>query len=117
MKLREMFESKYFRAADLKGQRLTLTIKRVKKEQIGDDKKTVVYFQESDKGLVLNITNSRSIEEITGTDEADVLPGHKIVLYTTVVDFKGRRVDAIRIDKPTATDVSEREESRYYSLV
>jgi hypothetical protein len=59
-----------------------------------------VYFAGKEKGLVLNKTNANMIVEIAGSDETEDWEGVQIVLYSTRVDFQGRRVDAIRVDYP-----------------
>ena len=76
-------------------------------QDIGDDNKPVARFKNKSKALVLNKTNLRSIEEITGTDETDDWRGARITLYPTRVDYQGRRVDAIRIDRPSNDGTSD----------
>lgn len=103
MKLSEAFPSKYLKAADLHGRRVVVTIDSLEMANIGDDTdKLVVYFKGKDKGVVLNVTNANMIAEIAGTEETDEWLGKQIVLYSTKVDFQGRRVDAIRVDYPPA---------------
>lgn len=103
MDINSAFPSKYLKAADLKGHRATVTISSVEMEDIGDDEsKPVLYFDGKSKGLVLNKTNSSMIVEITDNSETDSWTGQQIVLFSTKVDFQGRRVDAIRVDKVEA---------------
>jgi hypothetical protein len=59
-----------------------------------------VYFKGKEKGLVLNKTNGNMIAEVAGDDDTDNWGGASIVLYPTRVDMQGKRVDAIRVDKP-----------------
>jgi hypothetical protein len=98
-----LFPSQYVKAADLTGRRVTVRISHVKVEEVGDDRKPVLYFQNTPKGLVLNKTNAEMIKEITGTSETDHWVGVPIVLFVTKTDFAGKRVDAIRVDRPTTT--------------
>jgi hypothetical protein len=101
MKLGEAFPSKYIKAADLGGRKVTVTIDSAEMANIGDEQdKLVIYFEGKSKGMVLNVTNANMIAEIAGSDETDDWKGVKIVLYSTRVDFQGRRVDAIRVDYP-----------------
>ena len=103
MKISAAFPSKYIKAADLNGRKITVTIDSVEMANIGDDQdKLVVYFEGKTKGFVLNITNANMITEIAGTEETDEWKGVKIALYPTKVDFQGRRVEAIRVDYPPA---------------
>jgi hypothetical protein len=97
VKLSDAFPSNFLKAADLQGRRVIATISHVTFEDIG---KPVVYFKGKEKGLVLNKTNGNMIAEVTGDDDTDNWSGVSIVLYPTRVDFQGKRVDAIRVDKP-----------------
>ena len=98
---RTKFPSKWLRAADLDGPRL-VTIKAVKDEDVAGDgfDKPVAYFHGEEKGLGLNITNCRTIEDILGTDDVDQWIGQPIVLFKTQTDYQGKRVDCIRIRAP-----------------
>ena len=101
MKISEAFPSNFLRVDDLQDRRVRLTIESVSMKQVGGDDKPVVYFRGKDRGLVLNKTNAAMIEEIAGTDQMDDWAGTEIVLYPARVDFKGKRVPAIRVDYPT----------------
>jgi len=101
MNINSAFPSDYLRASDIPpGRRVTVTIEGVSIIKIGDDQRPVVHFQGKQKGLVLNKTNANMIIEITGSDETDEWIGKSICLYSTKVDFQGRRVDALRVDYP-----------------
>ncbi len=98
MDIKDMFSSNYLKTSDLKGRRIVLAIDKVSVEDIGKEKKPVLYFVDKEKGMVLNRTNATTIEEIVGTSETRKWHGKKIILYPTRVDFQGRRVDAMRVD-------------------
>ncbi len=101
MKIGSVFKGDYLKAADLgKGERLNLTISEVIMAELDDGEKAVVHFKNIEKGLVLNKTNANMITEIAGTDETDEWDGIKVCLYSTKVDFQGKRVDALRVDYP-----------------
>ena len=54
MHIESAFPSKYLKGADLNGKTVRATIDRVEIEEVGDgDRKPVVYFRNSDKGLAL----------------------------------------------------------------
>ena len=93
---KDKFPSKWLRAADLDKPRL-VTIKKIAEEEVGDDIKPVAYFHGEERGLGLNITNCRSIEEIAGTDDVDLWEGKTLVIFKTQTDYQGKRVDCIRI--------------------
>ena len=98
MKTSEAFPSNYLKAADLGGRAVKVVIEAVTLEKMGDDRKPVLQFVDKDKTLVLNRTNANRIAEAAGTDEMDDWVGWQITLYACKVDFKGQRVDAIRVD-------------------
>jgi hypothetical protein len=101
MHIDSVFPSKYLRATDLQNNRVTVTITNVAMEKIGNDRRAVVYFLGMEKGLILNKTNAAMLKEIANSPEtADWRI--EVVLYSTKVDFQGRRVDAIRIDRSSA---------------
>lgn len=58
--------------------------------------KPVLYFRETEKGLVLNKTNASTISGLYGP-ETDEWGGKKIALFGQEVDFQGRQVLAIRV--------------------
>ena len=101
MKVSETYtgESKYLKAADLGNRRVTVTIQNTSYEPMkddGTDKKIVVYFQGKDKGLALNKTNAETIAYFHG-DDTEMWRGQPIELFTTMVEYGGKSVPAIRI--------------------
>ena len=101
MNLKQAFPSKYLKADDLQGRRLAVTIQSAEMETIqgdhGKEEKLILRFVNKEKGLVCNVTNANMIAEILGSEETDDWVNGRIVLYSTKVDFSGRRVDAIRV--------------------
>jgi hypothetical protein len=97
----DLFPSKFLKADDVEDADLTLTMKELKQEKMGPDDgegemKPVLYFNETEKGLVLNVTNAKVIQGLYGkTIEKWV--GQKVVLFWTEVGFKGEMKPAIRI--------------------
>lgn len=108
MKKNDMFPSKYLKASDCEDGDLIVTIREVKQEDVGSaakkEVKAVVYFEEVDKGLVLNKTNWNTIEKLTGNEDTDEWAGEKIALYATEVEFQGDMVMSVRVrlKKPAA---------------
>jgi len=101
MNIDSAFPSTYLKAADLGGRRVAVIIRDVLIETIADgEKKPVVYFENKEKGLCLNKTNAHMIVEIVGSAETEEWTGTKIVMFSTKVDFGGKRVDGIRVDYP-----------------
>jgi hypothetical protein len=98
MNIQDVFPSRYVRAADLNGKRVTVTIKHVAVERMGKDNeaKPVVYFRNATKGLVLNRTNAMAIAALYGP-ETDAWAGKAVTLYPTQVRAFGATHDAIRV--------------------
>jgi hypothetical protein len=102
--INEAFPSKYLKASDLKGQQPVVTIDRVDFEPVGQSRemKAVIYFQNKDKGVVLNKTNANKITEITGSALTEEWRGQQIRLYPSVTTFQGEEVECIRVKPVTA---------------
>lgn len=98
----KIFPSRYLKAADLDGREITVTIKDVKLENVGQtkDSRPVLYFRGTNKGLVLNVTNSKRIATMVGSKDTDDWEGHRIILYPTETEFQGDTVDCIRVKAP-----------------
>jgi hypothetical protein len=102
MNINQTFPSKYLKAdGDLPDEgNLILTMDHVQMEDVGSASETelkpVLYFRDSDKGLVLNKTNASTISGLYGP-ETDEWSGKKIALFSQEVDFQGRQVLAIRV--------------------
>lgn len=95
-------QSKFFRAEDLQEEKL-LKIKGVTEEMVGQgadqEKKLVVWFTNSKKGLALNRTNNRTIRGAYGDDTAD-WTGKIIAVFPTQAPFRGHMVGALRVRIP-----------------
>ena len=85
------------------GKPLVLTIRNVKQEVvIGSDGKKeeciVCYFKEDVKPMILNVTNCKTIEKITGTPYIEQWSGNIIQISVKKVKAFGDVVDALRVD-------------------
>jgi len=98
MRIDAAFPSDYLKAADLEGNQVTYTISSVKIEAVGQQKeeRPVLCFDDCEKGLILNKTNSRTISDAFGP-ETDDWTGQRITLYEAMVEFQGKSVPAIRV--------------------
>lgn len=101
MNINNAFPSKYLKSGDLpENGDLALTIKEVSLETVGQDadaeQKPIVYFDETDKGMVLNKTNALTIANLYGP-ETSGWTGKRIALFATEVDFAGKQTLAIRV--------------------
>jgi len=101
MNINNAFPSKYLKSGDIPDDAdLVLTIREVISENVGQgeeaEQKPIVYFQEQDKGLVLNKTNATAIANLYGP-ETDGWTGKRIGLFATEVDFAGKQTLALRV--------------------
>lgn len=106
MDINKAFPSKYLKADDAEDD-LIVTIKGVKVETVGQgqkaEQKPVVYFNEHEKGMVLNKTNAKMIAKIAGSDDTDDWKGVKIRVIATEVEFQGDLVMALRVREAKKT--------------
>jgi hypothetical protein len=99
MDVTELFPSKYLKAADATPP-LTLTIQRVSWEKMKDQEgneedKPVIWFNEQEKGMVLNRTNANTLTALFGS-ETNAWSGQRVVLGTEIVTAFGATKPALR---------------------
>ena len=104
MKTSEAFPSKYLKAADIGSNTWRVTVDEIRREELlapdgRRQTKPVLYFRRIEKGMVLNVTNSRVIEHVYG-EEMDDWVGKELVLYTREVEARGQMMNAIRVRIP-----------------
>lgn len=97
-----MFPSKYLKAVDLAGQAVTLTIEGVTSEQVQmtngrKEPKYAVSFVGTEKQLILNKTNAKTIARVLGEPKAINWKGAKITLKPARCEAFGEIVDCIRV--------------------
>lgn len=102
MDVRKLYDKAYIYSYDLEGKDVTVTIEKV----IGgtligtggkSNKKPVLHFKGTEKGLGLNITNARVIAGLYGGFDSESWIGKRITLYPTTTTFGAATVDCIRI--------------------
>lgn len=101
-KVSEMIVSKFLRKEDFDEDRV-MTIRGVKLEDMpGDsgDQKWVLYFKEDAKGMALNVTSIRVLEQAFG-DDSDNWTGQRVMVYVDPnVSFGGKVVGGLRLRAP-----------------
>lgn len=110
MRVSEMFPKKYATGEDLKGRHLTLTIAAVEQEKSfipgkGEQKIFVIYFENAQKGIILNNRMAYQIAAIYG-DETESWTGKRITIYPVPMTVAGEHRIAIRAKKPANGDTS-----------
>jgi len=103
----ERYPKRFLIAEDLKGKSVVVEIEEEGLEELTDTNgntanKSVLSFVGKEKKLVLNATNWDSIVEITGCEDSCDWPGHKVELFPTTTPVAGRKVDCIRIRRPSS---------------
>jgi|SRR6185295_554951 len=96
-----MIQSKFLRKEDFdEDQVCTIKDVRVEEMQQSSDTKWVLYFKEHAKGMVLNTTTIRVLEQAFG-DDSDMWIGQKVMVYVDPnVSFQGRVVGGLRLRGP-----------------
>lgn len=92
---------KYLKAEHLKGQAFTLTIARVEVEITHprpgvEATSPVIYFRETDKGLIVSPTNQDALTALFGDDIAAAI-GQRVTLRALALRVAGRDVLPIRL--------------------
>lgn len=92
-----LFASRYFRAVDLVGKRVSATIESAEVETLRDGvEKLVVYFKGRENGLVVNKTNYDILSGAYG-HETDAWHDQDVVIFTEKVSFQGTTANGIRV--------------------
>lgn len=107
MNINEVFPSNYLKADDMKGKDYLVIIKNVVMKELGQGKdaetKAVVYFEKTEKGLVLNKTNATTIAGFYG-GETNGWIGKKITIGPRKTEFQGRAMMALRVSPKKPDD-------------
>lgn len=102
---RNLYDTDYIGVWSLGGEDRTVVIKRVKGGEVGGQdgrkkqRKILVFFEQFEKAMVLNVTNAKTIAGMYGNDVRGWL-NKRVTLYATTTKFSGEVVDCIRI-RPT----------------
>lgn len=78
---------RFLAGEDFAEKTIELTVKRAVKEEAFNSKTgknesvTVLYFNETDKGIILNLTNSRAIDRLMKSDKFEDWIGKKIPFF------------------------------------
>lgn len=103
------FDYRFISAEELDGKEVILTISGIERDEVysvsarAKEKKAALKFKETDKMVILNATNARSITTILGTPQVEQWVGKRICLYPVAIQAFGQNVEAIRIKKVPAS--------------
>lgn len=103
---KKLVDTNYLGSWDIVGGRLVLQIVKIKQERIFNQNKnaeescTVAYFSdERYKPMILNKTNCKTMQKLTGSPYIEKWAGTRIEIKTEKVKAFGELVDALRISK------------------
>ena len=98
--VKDMIQSKFLRKEDFDEDQIC-TIRNVKLEDVGRDdnpeQRWVIYFKEHAKGMVLNVTTIRVLEQSYGGDTANWIGRQATVYVDPNVSFGGKVVGGLRL--------------------
>ena len=96
----DMFPSKYLSAEDLDGKPMLVTISGLEPAQMRDGAtKYVLSFDGQQKGLILNVTNGKSLAKSFGKDSG-LWMGKEVELYAIDTEYAGDPCKGLRLRKP-----------------
>lgn len=111
---KKLTDPNYLGSWDLQNGSITLTIKRVEQKQIFNQTKqkeeACVIAEFTDPGIkpmVLNKTNCKTIQKLTGTPFIEAWAGHRIEIKVEKVKAFGEVVDALRVSKTAPAAVQK----------
>lgn len=111
------FDIRFLAGEDLE-KPFTLTIKSVIRDKVFNKKLNThepvnaLIFEETEKLMALNKTNSRMISELVGTQRVEKWPGNKIILEQKIVKAFGETHKVIRVkNKIVKNFIPEQDES------
>ena len=98
--VKDMIQSKFLRKEDFDEDQIC-TIRNVKLEDVGRDdnpeQRWVIYFKEHAKGMVLNVTTIRVLEQSYGGDTDNWIGRQATVYVDPNVSFGGKVVGGLRL--------------------
>ena len=102
------FPGAFFKATELIGKRLTVTIAGVEKQEMSDGRvKPVLRFEEDERGLVLNVENRATLADRFGRETKGWV-GKKVTLITRSVQGPNGPCQGIRFaDAPVGEQIND----------
>lgn len=107
-KINEMLPSSYLKQSDFDEAGLIVTVQRVEEKNVAredepPEHKWIVYFNEYEKGMVLNTTNINGLAKACNSDDTDHWAGKEVVVYVDPnVGYGGKTTGGLRIKKYSA---------------
>lgn len=106
MKLSDLYPRRYATGHDLDGKAYTLTISHVQLEEMRPNRnapaelKPVLYFENSEKGVIMSRTMAYQVAGVVGSEETDDWTGKRITIYPKPMMVAGKQRVGIRARAP-----------------
>lgn len=104
-KVSEMIPSSYLKQSDFNEAGFIVTVSHLEKKNVAQadeapEHKWIVYFNEFEKGLVLNSTNIQALAHACNSDDTDDWKGKEVIVYVDPnVGFGGKVTGGLRVKK------------------
>ena len=104
-KISEMLPSSYLKQSDFNEAGFIVTISYIEQKNVAPndepaENKWVIYFNEFEKGMVLNSTNIQALAKATGSDDTDDWKGKEVIVYVDpTVGYGGKVTGGLRVKK------------------
>ena len=97
----DYYGGKYLKAEDVQSKPFVGVIERVKGEKMNDGRmKAVVYFENREKGCVLNATRHKFMVAVAKSKNSDDWLGVKVAVRAGTTDFGGKEVGCVEFSAP-----------------
>ena len=119
MDLKKFSTGNYLKAEDVKTIAKLWTILSDEEREMPDGHKAILVLETMTpkdghvkKDFTLNVTNINRLDECFGTMDTEKMIGKKLVLCVEKTEFKGQRVDGVRVNVEETVSVNKLKEVR-----
>ncbi len=107
MRISEIFQSRFLKAADLGGREARVVIDHVEMVDLDADQpqRPALFFVGKSKSMVINRTNGELLAKSFG-DDCDAWRGRSVIIFCSQTVFQGRVVDCLRLRIPAGQQPS-----------
>jgi hypothetical protein len=107
--------SDFLKSEDIGNSMPTYTVSRVELKEFGaNERKLVLMFVETEKGMVLNKTNSDVMSDLY-TPDTDMWHGKQVMLFTMPVEYQGNKTLGLRLRAPATQSAPQPQSGQEHS--
>lgn len=99
MNINDAFPTKYLSSNDVKAPTLAHITSCGMEDVGGGERKAILFCQELQKGLILNVTNKNTLVSLYG-EETNNWTGKPVVIWAADVEYKGEMTKGLRLRAP-----------------